>query len=93
MAEQACRLPDGGRIDRTEPLSFSFDGRRYGGFSGDTLASALLANGVRLVARSFKYHRARGIYAAGIEEPNALFTLRAGDRVVPNVRGTGAELY
>lgn len=93
MAEQAWRLPDGGRIDRSAPLSFSFDGRRYGGFSGDTLASALLANGVRLVARSFKYHRPRGIYAAGIEEPNALFTLRAGDRVVPNVRGTGAELH
>ena len=93
MTDQACRLPDGGRIDRTKPLSFSFDGRRYSGFSGDTLAAALLANGVRLVARSFKYHRARGIYAAGIEEPNALFTLESGDRVVPNVRGTGAELY
>ena len=92
MADQACRLPDGGRIDRTKPLSFSFDGRRYSGFSGDTLAAALLANGVRLVARSFKYHRARGIYAAGIEEPNALFTLESGDRVVPKVRGTGVEL-
>ena len=67
--------------------------RRYAGFFGDTLAAALLANGVRLVARSFKYHRARGIYTAGIEEPNALFALRAGDRVVPNVRSTGVELY
>lgn len=93
MTDQACRLPDGGRIDRTKLLSFSFDGRRFSGFSGDTLAAALLANGVRLVARSFKYHRARGIYAAGIEEPNALFTLESGDRVVPNVRGTGVELY
>ena len=93
MTDQACRLPDGGRIDRTEPLSFSFDGRRYAGFSGDTLAAALLANGVRLVARSFKYHRARGIYSAGIEEPNALFTMESGDRVVPNVRGTGVELF
>lgn len=93
MTEQACRLPEGGRIDRAKPLSFSFDGRRYSGFSGDTLASALLANGVKLVARSFKYHRARGIYSAGIEEPNALFTLKSGDRVVPNVRGTGVELY
>ncbi len=93
MAEQTFRLADGGRIDRTRPLSFTFDGRQYAGFFGDTLAAALLANGVRLVARSFKYHRARGIYSAGIEEPNALFALRAGDRVVPNVRGTGVELY
>ena len=93
MTDQPCRLPDGGRIDRTKPHSFSFDGRRYAGYAGDTLAAALLANGVSLVARSFKYHRARGIYSAGIEEPNALFTLKSGERVVPNVRGTGVELY
>ena len=93
MSEQACRLAEGGRIDREHALTFSFDGRRYSGFSGDTLASALLANGIRLVARSFKYHRPRGIYAAGIEEPNALFALKSGDRVVPNVRGTGVELH
>ena len=93
MARLSCRLPEGGRIDRTKPLSFRFDGRRYKGFTGDTLASALLANGVKLVGRSFKYHRARGIYSAGIEEPNALFTLRSDDRDVPNVRGTGVELY
>ena len=93
MTRLSCRLPEGGRIDRTKPLSFRFDGRRYQGFTGDTLASALLANGVKLVGRSFKYHRARGIYSAGIEEPNALFTLRSDDRDVPNVRGTGVELY
>lgn len=93
MTDQTCRLPDGGRIDRTKPLSFSFDGRQFDGFSGDTLTAALLANGVKLVGRSFKYHRARGIYSAGVEEPNALCTLESGDRVVPNVRGTGVELY
>ena len=93
MTKLSCRLSEGGRIDRTKPLSFLFDGRRYHGFSGDTLASALLANGVKLVARSFKYHRARGIYSAGAEEPNALFTLRLNDRVEPNVPGTTTELY
>ena len=66
------RLPGGGLIDRSRPLSFTFDGRDYWGFQGDTLASALLANGVRVVGRSFKYHRARGIYGVGAEEPNAL---------------------
>ena len=93
MTSLSCRLPQGGRIDRTKPLSFSFDGRQYSGFAGDTLASALLANGVKLVARSFKYHRPRGIYSAGAEEPNALVTLRSNDRVEPNVSATMAELY
>src|SRR5204863_32255 len=63
------RLPEGGRIDRDQPISFSFDGRRLEGCGGDTLASALLANGVTLVGRSFKYHRPRGLMSAGIEEP------------------------
>ena len=76
MSTQPFRLARGGRIDRTRPLAFTFDGRAYGGFSGDTLASALLANGVHLVGRSFKYHRPRGIYSAGPEEPNALVSLR-----------------
>ncbi len=83
----------GGLIDRTRPLAFTFDGRRYGGFHGDTLASALLANGVRLVGRSFKYHRPRGILSAGSEEPNALVELRGGARREPNTRATVAELY
>jgi sarcosine oxidase subunit alpha len=65
------RLDAGGRIDRTRKLRFSFDGKVYEGFAGDTLASALLANGVHLVGRSFKYHRPRGIVAAGSDEPNA----------------------
>ena len=69
---QSWRLPEGGAIDRSRPLAFDYDGNRYEGYAGDTLASALLANGVHLVARSFKYHRPRGIYSAGAEEPNAL---------------------
>jgi len=89
---QVNRL-DGGLIDRTAPLDFTFDGRRYGGFAGDTLASALVANGVRLVGRSFKYHRPRGIISAGSEEPNALVELREGARREPNSRATMAELY
>ena len=72
-------MPSGGRVDRTRPLSFSFDGRVLTGFAGDTLASALIANGVHLVARSFKYHRPRGILSAGSEEPNALVHIDRGD--------------
>jgi sarcosine oxidase, subunit alpha len=88
------RLDTGGRIDRARPLSFSFDGRRYRGFAGDTLASALLANGVHLVGRSFKYHRPRGIMTAGAEEPSALIQLeRPGGRSDPNLRATEIELY
>ena len=71
----AFRLPHGGRIDRGKRLRFSFDGRAYAGLAGDTLASALIANGVHLVGRSFKYHRPRGIVAAGADEPNALVTV------------------
>jgi sarcosine oxidase subunit alpha len=86
-------LPSGGLIDRSRALAFTFDGRRYGGHAGDTLASALLANGVHLVGRSFKYHRPRGILTAGPEEPNALVELRQGARREPNTRATAAELY
>jgi methylglutamate dehydrogenase subunit C len=87
------RLPSGGLIDRAQPLSFLFDGQAYAGFAGDTLASALIANGVNLVGRSFKYHRPRGILTAGSEEPNALVELRTGARREPNTRATTAELY
>jgi sarcosine oxidase subunit alpha len=88
------RIESGGRIDRARPLAFWFDGRRMVGCGGDTLASALLANGVRVVGRSFKYHRPRGIMAAGSEEPNALVTVdRGGGRVTPNLRATQVELY
>jgi sarcosine oxidase subunit alpha len=91
---QPFRIATGGRIDRAEPIHFTFDGRRYGGFPGDTLASALLANDVHLVGRSFKYHRPRGILSAGSEEPNALVTIdRGAGRVTPNLRATQVELY
>ncbi|KGM30966.1 FAD-dependent oxidoreductase, partial [Inquilinus limosus] len=87
------RLARGGLIDRSARLGFTFDGQRYEGHPGDTLASALLANGVRLVGRSFKYHRPRGILSAGSEEPNALVELRSGGRHEPNTRATMVELY
>lgn len=87
------RLLRGGLIDRSQPVSFSFDGREYSGFGGDTLASALLANDVKIVARSFKYHRPRGIMTAGSEEPNALVALRSGARHEPNTRATMVELF
>ena len=82
-----------GLIDRSRSLSFRFDGKSYQGHPGDTLASALLANGVRLMGRSFKYHRPRGPLSAGSEEPNALVELRQGARQEPNTRATVAELY
>jgi sarcosine oxidase subunit alpha len=90
---QSKRLPVGGRIDRARSFSFTFNSKRYEGYAGDTLASALLANGVQLVARSFKYHRPRGIYSAGAEEPNALVQLEQGAATDPNQRATQIELY
>ncbi|WP_333695951.1 2Fe-2S iron-sulfur cluster-binding protein, partial [Phaeobacter italicus] len=90
--QQVNRL-SGGLVDRGQPLSFRFDGQSYQGCSGDTLASALMANGVRLMGRSFKYHRPRGLLSAGSEEPNALVELRTGGRQEPNTRATVAELY
>ena len=83
----------GGQIDRDTALKLTFDGKSYSGHPGDTLASALLANGVRLMGRSFKYHRPRGPLTAGSEEPNALVELRNGARQEPNTRATTAELY
>ncbi|KQX22623.1 MULTISPECIES: sarcosine oxidase subunit alpha family protein [unclassified Sphingomonas] len=90
---QRLRLATGGRIDRSRPLSFRFEGRDYAGYAGDTLASALLANGVRLVGRSFKYHRPRGIIGFGPEEPNALMQLGTGARTAPNLRATEIRLH
>ena len=90
---QPFRIGHGGTVDRSKPLAFTFDGKRYSGFAGDTLASALLANGVRLVGRSFKYHRPRGIVTAGGEEPCALVELRTGARREPNTKATTIELY
>ncbi|MFM2236681.1 MAG: Aminomethyltransferase, partial [Pseudomonadota bacterium] len=88
------RLETGGRIDRGQPVTFSFDGKTYTGFAGDSLASALLANGVMLFGRSFKYHRPRGLVAAGSEEPNALISVDRGPgRFTPNLRATGVEIH
>ncbi|MGX8012908.1 FAD-dependent oxidoreductase [Mesorhizobium sp. ORM8.1] len=92
MSAQNKRLPGGGRIDRSRPIEFSFDGRKLAGYRGDTLASALLANGVTLVGRSFKYHRPRGILSAGPEEPNALVTLGTSGQREPNLPATTLEL-
>ena len=90
---QAFRVAGGASIDRRRPVSFTFDGVAYGGYEGDTLASALLANGVRLVGRSYKYHRPRGVLTAGPEEPNALVSLSRGPgRFTPNLRATEIEL-
>ena len=90
----AHRTTKGGRVDRARRLRFSFDGASYEGLAGDSLASALLANGVHLVGRSFKYHRPRGIVTAGAEEPNALVTVRRdAARETPSSRATQVELY
>jgi sarcosine oxidase, subunit alpha len=93
MSGGAWRLASGGSsIDRSRPLAFGFDGRRYQGFAGDTLASALLANGVRIVGRSFKWHRPRGLLGSGCEEPNAIVELGEGAQLVPNLKATQIEL-
>src|SRR5580700_7608324 len=90
----SLRTASGGRIERAVALNFSFDGRPYQGFAGDTLASALLANSVHLMGRSFKYHRPRGVLAAGADEPSALVTIIRDDaRRTPNLRATQIELY
>lgn len=87
------RIADGGLIDRNRPISFRFDGREMTGFEGDTLASALIANGVKIVGRSFKYHRPRGILTDGPDEPNALVTLRDKARAEPNSKAPMVALF
>ncbi|MEM6941523.1 MAG: sarcosine oxidase subunit alpha family protein [Pseudomonadota bacterium] len=87
------RLAQGGLIDRQKPVRFRFDGVSYKGYAGDTVASALMANGVKILGRSFKYHRPRGAVAAGSEEPNALITTGTGAQAEPNVRATVQEIY
>ncbi len=89
---QRFRLAEGGLIDRTQPVGFHFNDTPYEGYAGDTLASALLANGVHLVGRSFKYHRPRGVFSGGAEEPNALVQIGEGARSDPNMRATQVEL-
>ena len=90
---QPNRLADGGRLDRSRPLSFRFNGKRLQGYAGDTLASALLANGVSVVGRSFKLHRPRGIVGSGAEESNAIMQIGSGASTSPNLRATQVELY
>ena len=90
---QPCRDAAGGLVDRSRELGFEFDGRRFSGYAGDSVASALLANGVRTVGRSFKYHRRRGVVGAGVEEPNAMIRLRSRARAEPNLRATQVELF
>ncbi|MGX5728172.1 sarcosine oxidase subunit alpha [Metapseudomonas otitidis] len=91
---QVNRLPKGGRVERGQPLTFTFNGQNYQGYAGDTLASALLANDVDVVGRSFKYSRPRGIVAAGAEEPNAILQLGSTEQAqVPNIRATQQALY
>ena len=89
---QNYRLKDVGRIDRNHKISFTFNGKKYSGYKGDTLASALLANGVHLIARSFKYHRPRGILAAGVDDPSAKVQLIKDGYSEPNVNLTEFEL-
>lgn len=88
----SLRIAAGRGVHRQSQLRFRFNGREYRGYAGDTLASALLANGVRLLARSFKYHRPRGIMAAGYEEPNALVQVGTGKASQPNLKATEVEL-
>src|SRR5215831_15406482 len=91
---QPFRMPTGGRVDRSRPISFTFDGERLQGLKGDTLASALLANGIHLVGRSFKYHRPRGIMTIGSDEPNALVRVAHYPSLqTPNTRATEIELH
>ena len=90
---RSLRTSTGGVIRRTRPLAFTFNGKSYWGFEGDTLASALLANNVRTIHRSFKYHRPRGVMGSGAEEPNAIVQLGRGPKTTPNLRATQVELY
>lgn len=90
---QQRRLTTGGRIDRSKPINFKFNGKLLSAYRGDTLASALIANGIDVVGRSFKYHRLRGIIGSGAEEPNAILQIGEGAKTVPNLRATQVEIY
>ena len=88
---QAFRIENGGLINKDKKLSFKFNGKSYFGYEGDTLASALLANGVHLVGRSFKYHRPRGFFGAGVDEPYAIVQLYRNGETEPNIKATPAS--
>src|SRR5271155_5374167 len=87
-----ARLQTGGAVDRGRPLAFTFDGKPYQGFAGDSIASALLANDVRIVGRSFKHHRPRGVWGAWTEEPNAIVDVTRNGKTTPNLRATTEPL-
>ncbi len=90
----STRIPNLGRfLNRDAPKIFTFNGKSFNGFQGDTLASSLLANDQMMVGRSFKYHRPRGIMASGAEEPNALMNMGHGARFEPNQRSATTELF
>ena len=89
----AKRINNSSRIDRSKPLDFTWNGKKYHGYKGDTLASALMSNNIKIIGRSFKYHRPRGIMSAGVEESGALVTIGEKDYIDPNVRATTQELY
>ena len=91
--KQLNRLPNAGRTNPDQNINFTFNGKAYQGVMGDTLASALLANGVNVVGRSFKYSRPRGIVGHGAEEPNGIIQLGSGAATVPNLKVTQVELY
>ena len=93
MKKQPFRVEGLGDIERNRPIMFTFNGKTYTGFKGDTLASALLANGVILVGRSFKYHRPRGIFGVGVDDPNALVQIGVHGRSTPNERATTTEIF
>ena len=90
---QVNRLQNRSRINTSKIINFTFNGKPYQGFAGDSLASALLANGVNVVGRSFKYARPRGIVGHGMEEPNGIMQLGSGAATVPNLKVTQIELY
>ena len=90
---QEFRLDKVGLINREKKISFKFNGKNYFGYEGDTLASALIANGVHLVGRSFKYHRPRGFFGAGVDEPYALVQLIRNNQSTPNIKATEQELF
>ena len=90
---QSFRLESGGLINRDKKISFKFNGKNYFGYEGDTLASALIANGVHLIGRSFKYHRPRGFFGAGVDEPYAIVQLYRNGETEPNIKATEQELF
>ena len=91
--KQPNRLPQGGKINRNKEISFTYNGRKYDAYEGDSLASALLAHNVKQIGRSFKYRRVRGLMSAGVEEANGLIQLEEGHRTIPNILATQIEVY